>query len=467
VALYRALLSIEAPRELVAAHLLEFLAWALEDIPVPRHVRTALWQLIQPETALELKPELDPGWLRRLVAAISLPTNLGNYIHVLELRKSRKPLYYGLPGELVGDDLPVLLLTELQARRVEALLRPARSLRKALPWTGALGEVVQAARGEGPISTLEMLRGMLAVPGSAAGKVLRELVAPEQLAEKLRQAATQPARSKLYTGEMRSVWKRARQEASARRALSSEALLLAMLQTDCAAGQLLREFHVDLTLLGLEVASVIGLECPADRRLEPQSRDGELQQIAQKAYFMLDTGRFEQAEGQLKRAAELAPEDARVRGMAAFSMFLAGQPEMALQMFERALSLGPDPECEAWILSRIGEVQLSLGQERDAWVSCEDALRLDAYQPHANALKARLLTDPLKAVQQCQRALKLTGCPASAWETQGLRLLELDLPEDARQCLATFLELAAKERLMEPDVDKRIEHVRELLRKLS
>lgn len=469
VELYRALLREDVPQDLKSAHLLEFLCWARADLAVPEggwkpnKGRSPLWSLCQPQTARELQPDLSPGWLRRLVAEVRLATNRDGPVPLLELRKNRKQLFYCPPGERVGDDLTVLRITELQARRLESLLM--RSVRPALPWTEQLAKLVECARHDGPISTLDLLRAMLSFPECAAGQVLHELVDVQQLARMLEDVPESIGRWRYYTSHARALWSRARQEAGARRRLSTEALLLAMLQVDCRAGFLLRELQVDQTVLTHQVASVIGLESPADRSLLTPRQ--ALDQVTQTAYFMLDSGRFEQAEAQLSRAAELAPEDARLRGMAAQGMFLAGQAELALSMFQRALSMGPDPEAEAWLHSHIAEVLLTLERPREAREACEDALRLDAFQPHANALKARLLTDPLEAVRQCQRALRLQGCPASCWETQGLRLVELNLPEDARHCFQQFLTRARQERLMELDVEKRLERAEAMLDKLS
>ncbi len=463
VSLYRALLHRDAPRELVTAHLLEFLTWAREDLPLPPLGRPALWQLMQDETARELAPELGTEWLRRMVNQVKLRGNRHDEIPLASLRKARKPLFYCPPDELPGDDLKVLILTELQAARVAALLRPVRSLRPALPWTPLLARVLEGARREGPVNTVDILRSVLAVPECTAARGLAHVLDLAELRERLAGEPPTGSHSRRYTSRAKGLFSRARQDSGVRKRLSTDTLVLAMLEVSCRARELLREMHVDRKLLWLACAPLVGEESP-----------GEQLEVRDLAYQVVTTDTWKDLSGepptgeQLRRTSALSDAEALARGRAAQEMFLAGQPEIALEMLARVLSmLGPDASCEAWLLAHHAQVLLYLGSEREALKGCDDALRLDAFQPDANALAARLLSDPLAAVRQSQRALKLPGCPVSAWETQGLQLLKLARREDARHALEQFVTLASKERLMEPDVPTRIERARSLLRGLS
>ena len=154
-----------------------------------------------------------------------------------------------------------------------------------------------------------------------------------------------------------------------------------------------------------------------------------------------NTGRLEQADALLSRAARAAPGDAAVHFNHGNVLATLGRPRDALAGFDRALRL--DPRLFQAHNNRGNEL-LKLRRPEEALASCERALAIEPRCAEAHATRAgalQALGRYEEALAGCDDALRVSPGLADAQCTRGFTLAALGRRQEALDSLGTALRL--------------------------
>jgi Flp pilus assembly protein TadD len=151
--------------------------------------------------------------------------------------------------------------------------------------------------------------------------------------------------------------------------------------------------------------------------------------------------RFADAVELFTRYTELKSENPWGHYMLGLSAWKAGNHELALEAFERALELDPDHVKSQLNLSR---VLLDTGKPWDALARLDEALAVDPESSDAYRLKGRAyhqLGQMVEAVDAYREAIRIDGQDAWSMNNLGLVFIEVERFNDALAPLARAVEL--------------------------
>ena len=137
--------------------------------------------------------------------------------------------------------------------------------------------------------------------------------------------------------------------------------------------------------------------------------------------------RFDEAEGALRSALALDPDDEL--SLFLLARFCARDDDEAQRLLERALELAPE-NTEAW--SELGALHLANDRGEAARTCFEALLALDPESPdaHRDLAVVELDLDPQRALELADRALELDRDDPGSWSVRGQALARLGRTEE-------------------------------------
>jgi tetratricopeptide (TPR) repeat protein len=159
----------------------------------------------------------------------------------------------------------------------------------------------------------------------------------------------------------------------------------------------------------------------------------------QRARFLLEQGRFEQAERELREAVAADPEDARPRTLLAVSLAEQKRHDEALKEARAAIGLAPDWAYPHYV---VGIVLEGLGKHSQAEAMAREAVRLDPASDDAYALLAQTLINQARwreALETAERGLALDAENVTCANFRAMALTKLRRRDDATVALETAL----------------------------
>lgn len=441
----------------------------LDDEDRTRHVLGHLTQmamLLFPQGTrgiplAELLPKVQAGTLQELLQRVQLTRTDGGKVALLDL----------LPhGEA---EVESLTLDPLSRQLLLYLLRPSSNGRIWIPFNaccglryGPLTEVAsEAAAGAGGLTALKRFLGR---PECSAFKALRHVLGDLQILRERLDALSpeqlvSPRPTLPQTLQGPCLW-------ALRRSLivSSEMIVLGILQDESRAADLLRELGVtsDLLMNAFEKLSLRGDEAMVELSLlleECRVPKARAELLAARSLLHTGWGDYGTALSEAKMAHELDPT---LNHQLALCKCLAGDLEGSLPDYERALEMFPgkfDYYCD------YAEALAKLGREEEAGRALARSFELE---PNAHAplgVKARLLrrTEPELALECCNASLEGGSLSLDVWEIKASLLQAKGQLAEAAECLKQFVELSGFRTVREHDLDARVRAAKDALESLE